>query len=446
MANAEPIPRPFAIYSGVVTVVAVVLLVLSWGISPVTITPTLVFLIAAVLLSENFALEVPGVGSTSLSYPLTIAGLVLLGPAAGGIIALCSGANIQDLRQRRPLSVVAFNSGQLVVSATVAGLAYMSLGGRLLAATPQAMPLLSADFPGIFVPIAVCALASFLANDVLVGLALRLKLGVSLFEVWTTRLMWMAPTQIALAAVGVTIAQVLAVQYLAFLLFVFPLLLARQVYQNYLQLKTALADTIRSLINVLEAKDPYTRGHSERVARYAKMLAEAMELDPREVTQLEYAAVLHDIGKLTLPRGILMKPGRLDPEEWDLVNKHPHVGASMIERVSYLKGLAAIVAAHHERYDGGGYPSGCAGEDIPRLSRVLSVVDSFDAMTTARPYRPPLAAEQALQELRDCAGTQFDPEVVEAFCAMDIGLLQETTAADTHGGTLPVSAFAGAES
>lgn len=446
MTRSEPIPRPFAVYSALVALAAIALFAVAWRAVPVTLTPILVFLMVAVFLSENFALDVPGVGSTSLSYPLTIAGVILLGPAAGGAIALCSGVNVRDLRMRRPFPVVAFNIGQLVVSAVLAGLAYVALGGRLLAVGSSASPLLSTDFPFVLLPIAVCTVVSFLANDIQVGIALRLKLGVGLIELWTTRLMWMAPTQIALAAVGVTIAQVLAVQYLAFLLFVFPLLLARQVYQNYVQLKSALADTIQSLINVLEAKDPYTRGHSQRVAEYARMLGEAMQLDPREATQLEYAAILHDIGKLTLPRAILLKPGKLDADEREMINQHPATGASMIERIPHLKGLSAIIAGHHERFDGAGYPVGTMGVDIPRLARMLAVVDSFDAMTTARPYRPPLTLEEALVEIRGCSGTQFDPEVVDVFCSMGVRLIDHAEERSSSSTAIVTPVTVGAES
>lgn len=424
--SKETTPRPFVVFSVLLAVAAVGLMGLSIPKSSFY-APLLVLLAISVVLSENFALEVPGVGSTSISYPLTVAAIVVMGPAAGGMIALLSSVNLSDLRSRRPWPVLLFNASQLLASASAAGLVYLLLGGRLLLSmTPGGVvmtPLVAEDFPWILLPLFACAVVSFLLNDLLVALALNLWKGRRFRDVWIQGIVWMLPTQIALALVGFTIAQVLAVEVLAFLLFVFPLVVARQVYQNYVSLRAAYVDTIKSLVNILEAKDPYTRGHSLRVSEYARELAEHYGLDQREQDLAEKAAVLHDLGKLGIPRAILTKAAGLSDSEAVLMRSHPQAGAEMVARIALLRELEPLIAAHHRHFDGGGYGTDTAAEGIPLISRILSVVDSYDAMTTARSYRPAMSHEAAVAELIRCAGTQFDPDIVRAFIESGIGLV-----------------------
>jgi putative nucleotidyltransferase with HDIG domain len=294
------------------------------------------------------------------------------------------------------------------------------LGGRILVASSEAgygyLPLQSGDFPGVIGALGVAALVGFALNAVLLGVGWYFYQGSSPVQVMR-EVVWMVPTQMALAAVGLTIAQVLSISYLGFALFVFPLLVARGVYRHYVELRSAFNDTIRFFVGFLEAKDPYTRGHSERVAAYAVEIGEALGLTPRQTEDLEYAALLHDMGKLRVPRYVLTKPGKLDEGEFALIRDHPVSGAEIVRRIPYLEHLATPVECHHESYDGSGYSAGLAGDAIPMLSRVLAVADSFDAMTTARPYRRAMSEEEAFAELESCAGSQFDPVIVTAWRA-----------------------------
>jgi HD-GYP domain-containing protein (c-di-GMP phosphodiesterase class II) len=238
-------------------------------------------------------------------------------------------------------------------------------------------------------------------------------------------LTWLVPSQLALAFVGYLIAQVLAISLLALPLFAAPLLVARQLYQRYAALKEAYADTVRSLIGALEAKDPYTRGHSERVARYALKLGAAVGLDSRTLERLEYAALLHDLGKLAVPGEVLTKPGSLTDEEMELIRLHPTRGADMVAKIPPLKDLSDLVGAHHEWYGGGGYPLDSHSPAIPQLSLILCVADSYDAMTTTRSYRPALTHDQAIAQLIGGAGGQFDPDLVRAFIEGRVGSLEQ---------------------
>ncbi|MEG1635940.1 MAG: diguanylate cyclase [Cellulosilyticaceae bacterium] len=178
--------------------------------------------------------------------------------------------------------------------------------------------------------------------------------------------------------------------------------------------------SIKTLISVINAKDKYTYGHSERVVIYSKIFAGKVEMNEEDTKQLIYSAYMHDIGKINIPEDILNKGEELTREEYEIVKKHPRQGVEIIQTINPLSEMSAIVMSHHERYDGKGYPEGLRGEEIPRLARVLNVIDSFDAMTSNRSYNKKKNYKEAFQELRQESGTQFDPEIVEQFIAIVI--------------------------
>jgi putative nucleotidyltransferase with HDIG domain len=172
---------------------------------------------------------------------------------------------------------------------------------------------------------------------------------------------------------------------------------------------------LSSLSAVVEDRDPYARGHASRVAVLAHSIARRVGFDRERIECLRTGAVLHDIGKIAVPREVLLKPGPLDPAELLQIRRHPTAGARILRAVGAALDALPLVLYHHERWDGAGYPSGRAYTEIPVEARILAVADSFDAMTTNRPYREARRADAALRELERCAGTQFDPELVEAF-------------------------------
>ncbi|MDR3687396.1 MAG: HD-GYP domain-containing protein [Coriobacteriia bacterium] len=413
-------PRPFLIYVAACSIALVGMLATLWTRYPPQLSVQMVLLIAAVLLSENFAFSIEPY-QLSLSFPLGIASAVLCGPTAACIVAASSEISTRELRQGKPPSVLLFNLAQVVLSTGFAAAVYVWLGGRVLQVSAVfSKPLNAADFPKVLFPLVVMAILSVFGNMLLTAGGRALLTRTSLQDT-TKAMVAFVPTQFALVFVGVLIAQVLAISYWALPLFVAPLVVARQLYLRYAGLKTAYVDTIRSLIGALEAKDPYTRGHSERVSGYAAELGVACGLEQRALERLEYAGLLHDLGKLAVPGAVLSKPGRLSAEEMDRIREHPSRGAEMVKRIPHLRDLADTVAQHHERIDGTGYPRGVDGSEMPIAARILAVADSFDAMTTTRAYRPALNQEQAVAELLGGAGTQFDPEVVRVFIEVGIG-------------------------
>ena len=173
--------------------------------------------------------------------------------------------------------------------------------------------------------------------------------------------------------------------------------------------------TMKALAAAIDAKDPYTRGHSQRVVEYALLGGVALSFSQEELEVLEYASILHDIGKIGIADSILSKPGHLNAEEYNAFLEHPVIGANIIDGIPFLNAVRALVLHHHERYDGLGYPDGLKGDDIPMGARLLAVADTFDSITTDRTYRTALSAEHAINELRRCSRDQFCPIAVEAF-------------------------------
>jgi HD-GYP domain-containing protein (c-di-GMP phosphodiesterase class II) len=173
--------------------------------------------------------------------------------------------------------------------------------------------------------------------------------------------------------------------------------------------------TVRALSNAVEARDAYTGKHAERVAAYGIELARAVGIDLDAAPEIEFGFLLHDVGKVAIPDAILFKSGPLTPEEYALIRKHPLIGVEILRDVDFLGDGKLVVRHHHERWDGSGYPSGLAGEDIPQAARVFAVADALDALTTDRPYRPAAPFHRAREIIHAAAGTQFDPAVIAAY-------------------------------
>jgi putative two-component system response regulator len=179
--------------------------------------------------------------------------------------------------------------------------------------------------------------------------------------------------------------------------------------------RSAHLQTVIMLANVIEARDPYTAGHLERVRRLALNLAFALDWENEQIVFLEFGAILHDIGKITVPSKVLKKTGPLDEGEWKLMRQHPEAGAKMLEGVDHLRSAIPYVLYHHEWWNGSGYPTGLKGENIPREGRLLAIVDAFDAMTTNRPYHVSMLAKDAIEEISQNRGIYFDPDMVDVF-------------------------------
>lgn len=185
--------------------------------------------------------------------------------------------------------------------------------------------------------------------------------------------------------------------------------------EYYQDLRELFYQTIRAISNALDTKDTYTNGHSLRVTLYSMILARELNLDESLIEDIEIAGLLHDIGKIVMPKRILCKNGQLDDEEFSIMKSHPVKGEKIVFNIKKLQKISEWVKTHHEKWDGTGYPDGLKGEDIPFVGRLIAIADTYDAMTSTRPYRKALEHEYAISEVKRCAGTQFDPELAAAF-------------------------------
>ena len=182
----------------------------------------------------------------------------------------------------------------------------------------------------------------------------------------------------------------------------------------YDDLKESYIATVQVLANAIEARDEYTRGHTERVFHLSEILAKELRWGEKQLGDLKMGGLLHDIGKIGVPDSILNKPGPLSPEEFEIMKKHPETGAHMVESIPFLKQAIPYILYHHERHDGTGYPRGLKGDDIPFPGRLLAVVDTLDAITSDRPYRGGRSLSEAIEEIKQNSSSQFHPEVVNA--------------------------------
>ena len=189
----------------------------------------------------------------------------------------------------------------------------------------------------------------------------------------------------------------------------------KKLADTYKQLEQAYMESIQTLRYTVEAKDTYTRGHSDRVSEYSVLIGEALGLPEEDIKKLKIGGLFHDIGKIGVPDSILQKAGKLSDDEYSEIKNHPSIGAHILSTASIFQDIIPIVKHHHERYDGKGYPSQLVGENIPYLARITAVADTFDAMTSKRSYRDSLPLDYVITEFERCKGTQFDPKIADVF-------------------------------
>lgn len=275
------------------------------------------------------------------------------------------------------------------------------------------------------VGIAAASLAFFLANTTLVTTAIHLANNVPWREAWRKNFSWLALSYLLLSPIALLLARAYETPLLGnwggwtVLFFLIPLYYSRLYWDEKVRLEQAFDTTLELLMNALEAKDPMTRLHSERVADIARDLARKVKDGDEAYAQAIYrAARLHDIGKIAIPEAVLLKPGSLTPEEFALIQSHTTKGAELLSparKVAFDQLVYNVILHHHERWDGRGYPKRLAGHEIPEEARIVGLADAYEAMTAGRPYRKAKTPEEALREVQELSGHQFDPRLVEAF-------------------------------
>ncbi len=344
--------------------------------------------------------------SASFSVAAHIATAILFGPLAAALVAAIAVIVVDGLRMG-PHPAVFLNSTIFGFAAWAGGLAFLLTGGTT--GTLETRDVL---------PVMVLIATRFLVNEVLLSVAISIDRGRALFQVLRDDVRDMLGAAVGEGCLGVLVAFGYSDRSWLILPFLIPLLAALYQSQlNFERLKSETAAALNSFAGVIDERDPSTAQHSERVAEYVERFAEAIALPDQEATRLVATARFHDLGKVAVDVSTLSKHGRLSDDELRSIRSHPRLSARLLSPFHFAQEMSLYAELHHERYDGNGYYS-VPQRDIPVEAHVLIVADSFDAMTSARAYRPPLTMAEAVQELRDKAGTQFHPLVANAFSAM----------------------------
>ncbi|MCG8346290.1 MAG: diguanylate cyclase [Chloroflexales bacterium] len=432
--------RVLSIFVFAVIAAGVAVASIGWRLAPALALEMLLVLLALTLLAELFRVDLYEQGSISVSIALIFSAAMLGGlPAVAAISAACAlGTALATWRNERRFSdlhKILFNWANHTLAGAVPALALHTLH----------LPLSVASTPLLLVPMGLAAIAYFSIETGLLAVAIGLTTGRLAREVWREQYRWLLSHYMFLSMMGM----VLAIAYRAFglggvFVFVLPIFAMRYAQKQYMErTRTSIRELQRmnreiaqanrkivtasqsiqklndelfeTLARFFDARDPFGGSHAAAVARYAKAIAQELDLPNDQVRSIRQAGLLHDIGKIAIPECLLHKPDKLTDSEYEYIKRHATIGAELLEQTQALRHLATFVRYHHERWDGCGYPDGLSGDQIPLGSRILNLCDSVEAMASDRPYHEGLSLEEIITEVRRCSGTQFDPQVALAF-------------------------------
>lgn len=354
--------------------------------------------------------------TTSMDFVPELGAILLLGPTGAVMVTLLSEliSGFFLYKEKSALKKL-FNVSQLVLAVGAAGLLFRWSGG--------VESLNTFRFQASLAPFLLAVLAYFAVNTGTVAFIVTVSERTPFFETWRRMTGGLIIFDLAMSTLAFLVA-FLYTQYgvVAVFLAMIPLIGLRYSYGVNFELQQLNTDLLRLMVKTIEAQDPYTSGHSIRVSEAAKKIARALAVAPRQLKRIETAALLHDIGKIDSVYGeILRQKGPLTPEQRELIRAHPDRGVDIIQSIrSIHPDVLSCVRHHHERWDGDGYPTGLAGEEIPLGARIIMVCDTIDAMTTARPYRDALPVSVVREELTKHRSTQFDASIVDILVKTDI--------------------------
>jgi putative nucleotidyltransferase with HDIG domain len=370
----------------------------------------IVLLSILALVAEALALVMPHSVAGSIAF-IPYLSAVLIVPNWMSLAGVVSVRAIVEIMTSRAQLTRVFNVSQMALTCAITVLAYRLSGGSSMSGFSE-LQLATLE---IGIPCIVAFLISFAVNNTLVLGFVSAKSDKSFVDMWRGTYL----TTLGLDVIATPIVFLFAwvfVNWGAFAAAVIwvPILGLRQLHKNNLDLERNNSELLELMVKSMEARDPYTSGHSRRVQQFSVAIAKGLGLPPAEVEKISRAALLHDVGKIHEKYApILRKPGRLSPDEWQTMQQHPADGAELISTMSRLHDVVPSVQHHHERWDGTGYPHGLAGETIPMISRVIAFADTIDAMISERPYRRTMSEAEVRAEIVRCRGTQFDPAMTD---------------------------------
>ncbi|MHB0963357.1 MAG: HD-GYP domain-containing protein [Gemmatimonadaceae bacterium] len=328
--------------------------------------------------------------------------VALLSPNSAGMASVFAAMLIGEMISRREFLKAQFNIAQQVLAIALGVIVYRGLGGQSLIGGEVR-----------FMPAAALFAIYMVTNKAVVSYVLALANRTS----YARELARGFKGTLINDVLALPLVLVIALAYARFGglwtgIMAFPMLGVRQLYKAVFDLERINEELLQLMVAAIEARDPYTSGHSQRVARYSRVIARVVGLSSRQVEEVGTAALLHDVGKIHEEFApILRQPRKLTDAEYEVMKTHSAKGATLVAKVSHFKSIVPAVRGHHERWSGRGYPDGLAGDEIPIGARIITLADTIDAMTTVRPYRPPRSMEEVRDELERVSGTQFDPRI-----------------------------------
>jgi HD-GYP domain-containing protein (c-di-GMP phosphodiesterase class II) len=418
-------PAAIVVFVGIVTIAAILAAIGSWlmpSTDPGGGWEIVCFIMVALILERSgTTLRIQGKGSTS--FIITLCAALLFGGYWAAVVVGVAVA-ISQLTKKQPGIKILFNSSQMIISIVCAAGVYQLLGGEL---PPSYLSLSSGvstaavqrDFALFF----VLSFVYFFVNSLLVNAAISITSKQPFIEIWTANTKGVIGYDLAASTISMVMAWLFLYSQqhwgfgsIAILAVVIPIAFVRKTYSMYRGLEATSQELLEVMVKAIEARDPYTSGHSERVAMLSRLIAQEVGgLGNDEIEKIYKAALLHDVGKMYEEFApLLRKESKLTQEERELLQTHAIRSAELVGIVSGFKGaVLESVRSHHERWDGRGYPNGISGENIPLGARIIMVSDTIDAMTTDRPYRKALTVDVVMSELQKHRGTQFDPQLVD---------------------------------
>ncbi|HYE12131.1 MAG TPA: HD-GYP domain-containing protein [Patescibacteria group bacterium] len=385
------------------------------AVSILDIRSVIIFAILAIV-AESLLIPTSSESAISVGFAIDLAAILVLGvPEAAWVASFGVMLRAINLNGKRfyifnfPAYKTLFNGANILFSAGIAGLSYKLFGGTSG----------NIDFSNLLLPLMACIIVYVLINETIMSWLMAAVTGESFISKWLSNVFWAARDCIFVAPLGVLMAiAYMKYNILGIFLFLGPLLLARYSYKLYIDMRRVYIDTVKSLSQAIEIKDPYTQGHSMRVGEYAVDLGKRVRLSHKKLENLKMAAILHDIGKIGIEETILNKPGKLTEEEFDKIKNHPENGFKILQDIEFLKDVSQIILSHHEKMDGTGYPKGKKQGEISREAAILSIADVYDALTSDRPYRKALTVDQAISIIEEGKGQHFDAHLAEEFIHM----------------------------
>ncbi len=328
--------------------------------------------------------------------------------AVTGIVVTAISTLLAEVFARREFQKLVFNVTQLIVTTGLAGIIYQVLAGDTtrvpLATTRTAVAAL------------IASLIYLAVNNILLSLMIGTAIGKSPVTIFLANARGQLLQNVTLPPIGLLLTTVRELSPLAVFIALIPLIGPYVAFRGHREIQMQIQRTIEALADTVDRRDVTTAQHSERVAKYTQQIIDELgTIRFAEAEAIILAARVHDLGKIAIPDAVLLKPGRLDEGEYWLMRQHPAAGDEILRELSIYKDSLGVVRYHHERYDGTGYPDGLKGEDIPLGARIVAVADSYDVMTSDRPYARARSVREAKEEVIDCRGTHFDPRIVDAF-------------------------------